>query len=281
MSRPSTAREVPRPAAGFSIVELMVAMTLGLGLGVVLSVASIHAGSGDSYGQQDQVGRLQENVRITTNLVARVVRQAGYRQLPTGRLEGDQIFDPAGGPMFGTEGDGSAPGTQDVLTVRFQGSGGTGLAPGTDDTMVDCLGNSVGTDIDGATGTARIAQSTFQVRTGADGRPWLMCSLDGGTTFMPLVPDVEAMEVLYGVAPPISQADSLPNVSRYVPATQVGDFRQVLAVQLHLLFRSEIELAPLTDTATYDLGGRSYGPFNDRRIRQAVRTTVTLRNRAL
>lgn len=276
---PSFPRPARRASAGFSIVELMVAMAIGLG--VVLVVASIHAGSRESYGQQDQVGRLQENVRITANLVERVVRQAGFRQIPTTRLETDQIFDPAGGLMVGIEGTGTAPGAQDLLTVRFQGSGGIGIAPGADDTVVDCLGNSVGTDIDGATGSARIAQSTFQVRAGADGRPWLMCSVDGGTTFTPLVPDVEAMEVLYGVAPPISQADSLPNVSRYVPATQVGDFRQVLAVQLHLLFRSEVELAPLPDAGTYDLGGQTYGPFNDRRIRQVVRTTVTLRNRAL
>jgi type IV pilus assembly protein PilW len=61
--------------AGFSIVELMVALVLGLL--VIGGVINIFMTNQQSFRTNENLGRLQENARISFELMAREVRQAG------------------------------------------------------------------------------------------------------------------------------------------------------------------------------------------------------------
>ncbi|WP_332748102.1 PilW family protein [Hydrogenophaga sp.] len=61
--------------AGFSIVELMVALVLGLL--IIGGVISIFITNQQSFRTNENLGRLQENARISFELMAREVRQAG------------------------------------------------------------------------------------------------------------------------------------------------------------------------------------------------------------
>ncbi len=63
--------------AGLSLVELMVAVTIGLILMVV--ILQIFLGSKDSYRSTDNHARLQENGRYITEEMFRDIRMAGYR----------------------------------------------------------------------------------------------------------------------------------------------------------------------------------------------------------
>jgi type IV pilus assembly protein PilW len=66
-----------RRAAGFSVVELMVAMTLSLiMLGGMLAVV---ASSRITYGENERVARLQESGRAATEFILRDLRASGYR----------------------------------------------------------------------------------------------------------------------------------------------------------------------------------------------------------
>jgi type IV pilus assembly protein PilW len=60
---------------GFSLIELMVALTLGLI--IIGGVLSIFATNQQAFKTNDALGRLQENARISFELMAREVRQAG------------------------------------------------------------------------------------------------------------------------------------------------------------------------------------------------------------
>lgn len=61
---------------GFSLVELMIAITLGFV--VIGALGTVFLGSRQSYRVQDAMSRLQENGRYALDLMARDIRQAGY-----------------------------------------------------------------------------------------------------------------------------------------------------------------------------------------------------------
>ena len=61
---------------GFSLVELMVAMTLGL---IILgAVGYLYLGSRQTFRTTDAIARIQENARFALQIVAHDVRMAGY-----------------------------------------------------------------------------------------------------------------------------------------------------------------------------------------------------------
>lgn len=69
MKRPSLGR-------GFSLVELMVAITIGLI--VLAAVSAVLVGSKRSYNTQDRLARLQENGRFAMQFLIKDLRLAGY-----------------------------------------------------------------------------------------------------------------------------------------------------------------------------------------------------------
>lgn len=68
-------RPAPTPAAGFGLVELMIAMTLGLIL--VLGVSQIFIASKQGFVVQQHTAALQENARFVLSRISRDLRQAG------------------------------------------------------------------------------------------------------------------------------------------------------------------------------------------------------------
>jgi type IV pilus assembly protein PilW len=113
-----------------------------------------------------------------------------------------------------------------------------------------------------------------------------------------LVAGVENMQVLYGID---TDGDGILN--RYVTADQVPSWQNVTAVRIGLLLRSTggtgdsgdtgDNLRPDPDSTTYPINGApdgsGYTPLTtqvslaagvwDHRLRRAISTTVTLRNR--
>ena len=61
---------------GFSLVELMVAIVIGLIL--LAGVSSVMVSTKRTYNTQDSLGRLQENARIAMVLLERALRNSGY-----------------------------------------------------------------------------------------------------------------------------------------------------------------------------------------------------------
>jgi type IV pilus assembly protein PilW len=99
--------------------------------------------------------------------------------------------------------------------------------------------------------------------------------------FQELVPDVENMQLLYGVAP------VTPNqVTQYVTADLVADFNQVVAVKVALLVASPpgapaVTLPTLATVQPFSLLDTTVNPPLDTRLRKVLNTTIAVRNAAL
>ncbi len=69
-------RTVPRGTRGFSLIELLLA--LALGLIVVTGIVQLFVGNSRSYSVMTGQARLQENGRFALDLIARAARSAGF-----------------------------------------------------------------------------------------------------------------------------------------------------------------------------------------------------------
>jgi type IV pilus assembly protein PilW len=188
----------------------------------------------------------------------------------------------------------------DALVLRFWGTSRGGAADGS---MINCAG------VAEPEGTER-ATSIFHVMRSAAGEPTLVCTyrdVSGNWQTEPLVPGVEAFQVLYGVdnvtpgtAPPAgsSGTDSVPD--RYLRASQLvvagnptetaNNWRRVRSLRIGLLFRGPASSAVdrAATARTYNVLGDGLSVAADTksqltvpadgRLRQQVVINVHLRN---
>jgi type IV pilus assembly protein PilW len=233
--RTRSALALRRHQTGLTIVELMVAVALGMLVAVAAIAALIIARQG--FSSVDSSAQLRENTRFAASLVQRVLVQAGFENLaagnntdwkrfcspgPCGDVTGDMIsgvrgFDNAmiydSGAVLGaitlpvtglahanrasecTATDTSCANGSDVLLVRYWGDGRAGAAGG-DGSMINCAGMAE------SEGTAP-AYSIFHVVRSTTGEPTLACTYRDPTSAawqtVPLVQGVEGFQVLYGV----------------------------------------------------------------------------------
>jgi type IV pilus assembly protein PilW len=65
-----------RYTSGFTLVELLIAMTLGVFM--MAGVLAVFISSKQSYAQQDALGQMQENARFALEMLSRETRMAGF-----------------------------------------------------------------------------------------------------------------------------------------------------------------------------------------------------------
>jgi type IV pilus assembly protein PilW len=251
---------------GFSIIELLISLVLSSL--VILAVVGLYSGSRESYTTQDEVGRLHENMRIGNSIIERTIRQGNYKRFPAPRDQNPMLVAAfTFVPVTGADGGSTTPGDSDMVEISFNGSNdfATGTADGV---VVNCLGAAVESD--------EQSRNRFMVRVDVEGRPWLNCSTDGGTVWTPLIPDVEAMEVLYGI-----YSSENRSVTSFVTWDGVTDPARVVAIKVHLLYRSNAEAGVAPSTQTYDLAEQTYGPYDDRFLRNVTESTIVIRSVAL
>lgn len=200
--------------SGFTLVEILVALTVGLVVAAA-AVAALLIGR-QGFTSTDSSAQLRENARFAASLIQRITVQAGSENL------GDADAPPPGYPIankdpsylqgfddsvVGTAGnvvatlthgsrssgcgfsDTSCNNGSDVLVIRYKG------AP--DGSMIDCSGQAAPAGVPGYHSV-----SIFNVKRSQSGEPTLMCTFQnaGSTTWtdVPLVQGVEAFQVLYG-----------------------------------------------------------------------------------
>ena len=129
---------------------------------------------------------------------------------------------------------------------------------------------------------ARLQAHAFYVGRGASGAPSLFqlrLQLNAATStaaFQPeeLVEGIESMQVRYGI-----DGDNNETIDSWVSADAVADWNDVLSAEITLLARAGEEYGSDTDTVVYTLGGTTFNPVDDRRLRQVFSTTIGVRNR--
>lgn len=207
---------------GRTLVELMIAMTIGL------VITALVAGAYLSFNQSSRTSNERSSVEdagsVVMYLLGDPVRQAGYGEIVgqelivTGdvaqALRENTLFglndnrlrgcDAGGACGIGATPDGSPalPATAivnnplfDVLRVRFQGD--TAVAPAQSD-LRDCIGGAPPTPTNAIFGVARpiIENTYFIVANGANRT--LQCQGNSGGASQPLLENIEQFKVFYG-----------------------------------------------------------------------------------
>jgi type IV pilus assembly protein PilW len=266
-----------RHARGFTLIELMVAVTIGLLLTV--AIAQLFIGSRRSYATSDDLSRMQENMRYAHDVLSRTIRMSGYMSAPT-RFSVDTdsylgVFAAGNNALTGTDGNAGSSLTTvtnpDTLTVRYQGtSDAAGVADGV---TVDCTGQPVAADV--------ISTNIFSiVKDVPTNKSSLVCQTVAGGAVTVLVEDVENMQILYG-----EEKNGDFTADAYVPADLVADMNRVVSLRIALLFRTaNLRVRSDPDTNTYKMhGGTVAAPTavgdENTRIRRVMTATIALRNR--
>lgn len=96
-------------ASGFSLVEMMVSITIGLI--ILAAISTLFVSNKKTYSTQDRLARLQENARFAMHYLARDARMAGYfgcldesTDVSSTLNAGSYIYGPTTGGMIAIEG---------------------------------------------------------------------------------------------------------------------------------------------------------------------------------
>ena len=227
-------RRGPRRQLGLSLIELLVA--LGLGLVVVVIAATALLLGQQGYRTVDTTTQLRDRERFVADLLARVIVQAGYQDLGAATVslrstaiqfgqddpEPDvygwnnavyatpanlilsEISNITNGDRLtkcGSVNDTSCKNGSDILVVRFQGVTSPTDPTQADRSMINCRGEG-----ESGLSTGNLndrAASIFHVTRDVSGEPSLSCSyynFSSGTwaPSTPLIEGVESFQVLFG-----------------------------------------------------------------------------------
>jgi len=265
--------------AGLSLIELMVAMTLGLMISV--SLGYIMMGSQTTYRTQDASARVQDTGRFALDFIGRNLRMAGRTDITP--LSADaRVGLPAGTvPITGANGDG----VPDSLTVRYQlsnlngvdvedgnGNGGaTSPLALANLTAIPGLPSVCGSSGDKECKYGTVVNIISLVAGTATTEPQLQCLGNGSGTSEPFAEGVEDLQFLYGVD---STGDDTVDSWSDAP----GDWTQIVAVQVCILVRSTSN-GVVSAAQTYRNCAGNSVTATDTRLRRTFTSVFTLRNR--
>ena len=119
--------------------------------------------------------------------------------------------------------------------------------------------------------------TAYYIGLGADGDGALFSAdLSANNTFTPneLVPDIEAMQILYGL-----DTNQTQTVAEYVTADQIADFTSVMSVEIAVLAAGPVGSAQMATVGKpYNLFGTIVTAPIDSRMRQVFEVTIAARN---
>lgn len=235
---------------GFTLVELMSAMTIGMIL--LLVIGTVFTSSRQVFRVQEDNARIQESGRFALEVLGRSIKQAGHAEIPfTGLKVGF-----TGTAITGT-GD---PGEADTLTVQYDGAGDRDCGGGAPATGSDIIQNYFNLDA---------ANRRLRCRGDTDPVP---PAPGAGPVGIVLLENVEDFQVLYGIDTTGDQSvdryDSLP-----------ADWNQVITTRVCVLIRSDQTNIVPAGSSYLNCNGAAVAVPADRRLRRAFTATFNLRNR--
>ena len=227
-------RQPARAARGFTFVEIMVALALGLFLigGLLTLVQAMRRTATNQSG----MSQLQDNERMAMQLITDVVQSTGYYTSPLTNSAASAFLVGTYGPA--TFGSAQAllgihaAGVPDIITNRYQTAGTT-----VGDNAINCTGNS----------SAAPAGFVNQISVNTASN-YLTCTVwlnANPSVTVALVPGITNMSVLYGVETGNGVASN--SVDTYLTADLVtaGNYwPQVRSVQVTLTFLNPMSAQP-------------------------------------
>ena len=295
---------------GFSLIELLVAMAIGLVL--LGALFAIFLGTSQGARQSDTVTRMGEDASIALETMARHIRMAAYSQpnilaslvsvVVNGQTvqQKDSNFSGAGvracdGGFTRTTDPWDAlecakrPNASDAISIRYEGDNFNteAIAGASGPVATDCLSQGVETNATSAADTSKqytLVESRFFINANSE----LACAGNAATNTgtvpfisQALVSGVEKMQLRYGLA-----GDSVATQVGYwgnaaevdaLGGTTDQNWARVIAVRICLQM-----LSPKPDQVSFvsfvDCDGITQTP-TDKFLRRSFTTTVSVRNR--
>jgi len=234
MSQDRFVPQRPHPQRGVTLIELLVAMAVGLVVTIVALSMLVLGRTG--YSAVDSTTQLIDKERFAVDAISRVVQQAGYQDYaaPIMLTRGVSVksgVDPDPEPdvfawnnaIYATPdnllisvttkiADENRPGLcsvsdtscrngSDVLMIRFQGVSTITSSSTADTSMINCRGNGETGFVTGVL-SERAANFFYVQRNAATGEPSLHCASYNHATGVysndPLIEGVESMQLLFG-----------------------------------------------------------------------------------
>lgn len=254
--QPNTSK--PCRQGGFSLVELMVAASLGLLL--IAVIANVYLAGRQSFRDQDESSRLQESGRFVMDIVSRVLHETGRTDFGPGNTVGIPPVYLMGNAQYPVIPAGAvalnATDAPDTLTVRYLST-----TPG----ERDCLGNNIG----GAAGAPVLVMQTLDLN-GTE----LRCTSTiggGGAQAAPLASEIEDFQVMLGID---NNNDGFVDEYGAPSAANAAISR---SVRVCFVVRTADGMAPALQQYV-DCNG-AVVVAGDRRIRRTFTQVIGLRNR--
>ena len=288
--------------AGLTLVELMVAMVIGLV--VIGAVLATYLGSIGSGRGTTALGQITEDADIALRLLRTHLSMAdfsrpyaatagsGFTRILQGKVMG--VFGCDGG--FATHTKANAPGdatntdpltcvgdadaakdkVPDALAIRYEADTSNAYAPAATGVPTDCLGQALTINLAaGGIPAHYMADNRFIVTAGSS----LSCAGNGNAfTSQPLVDNVVNLQLRYGVA----AAAAPGQVQQYLTASAVttaNAWPQVVSVRACIVVSSEGSVMDAI-TPYYGCSNELITP-TDLKMYRAFTTTVMLQNRTL
>jgi type IV pilus assembly protein PilW len=215
---------------GFTLLEIMIAMSIGLFLlGALVTIVQSNKAV---FLNQNQLVQMQDSERMAMTLMANVIQAAGYFPDPTTNTVGGTLI--AGGPFANGQainGNPFAGATGDSIAVRYV------TAP------LDGILNCSGLPNQNPAGGANILYvNQFFVTTLGQ----LNCQVQttAGNTTYTLVNGVTNLRVYYGVKTNLAAAGN--NADTYLLASQMtlANYSSVITVMVQLTFNNPLAAQP-------------------------------------
>jgi len=287
-------RKIIKQQAGLTLIELMVAMVIGLFL--LLSISSVYLSNLQSSSKRDQYSLLEDNARLALDSMKNVIQHTGFNTgkdvpvLPSKFITADVNPDAAcstGSALFtaSTITQNGANDNPDSIGVVYFGNdpfgGAGGAVVNTDCSGVGQLADSCQLhDVANTSSDNSLSYiyNTFFLEN--DGKLQCVGSLDSGKQL--IAEGIENMQITYGV-----NTDGLLDggANKYVNAADVNanEWEGVVSVQIAVLVKSQKEVKQIAEQKTYALLDKQItapagAGVKDKFQRAVFSTTVHLRN---
>ena len=246
-------RPMPASMSGLTLVELMIAVVLGLG--VMGGILSLYVNVGESASYLNAASRVQENGRFAINHIGRTLRMAGYDDPETATAGPTTVLEGKAGSAV-SMGDFTIRGTSDAVVISHEGAA----------LVRNCQGVQVAEDT-WVTNTYAISSDDEMICN-------TVTTVSGVTTTTAgqvIAEGVEDMEILYGVD---SDADGIAN--RYRTAATVTDWADVVSARIALLVNS---VEPVYASTLHECEScNTFNPTANNLLRGEFHTTIRFRN---
>lgn len=273
---------------GFSLIELMIAMLIGLFL--LTGIASSYLSSKQASINRNQTSALEDNGRLALEIISKSLEHTGYSS------HSGMSKPPFIRAMADISVDTCPNGTNNVVDAtifRATVDNATGdsigvIFNGDDNAFTDCSGHILAAslpspavpgcrlkplpDMNSAPESSKIYNSFFIDKV----NDTLECSGSRSEAAVTIADGVENIQFLYG----LDQTASDGIVDKYVRATDIAanEWNSVISIQVAILVRSLKPIKNISESKTYTLLDIVHVAPDDKYQRAVFSSTIHLRN---